>query len=261
MLSTCLLHSLLVRAYGSYLRLGTNHLVIQFEKEVSSYRCLIGPATLPYSQSLYICLRNNCIIACSQPLIVTCCLSVLHDGGSSKCKPQNKHTHVPHTHTHKKGAELVGNSWTSVRDGKGFQPPPHFSWRPCDETKGGGRKPNALCDVCVCVCVIHVSCLGLTASLSCVNSFFRLWFGLQLVCFFIDPCLLCTRTFPLSGSGSLSWISLHLCCFEMFRVGLFPSSDCVAGAVGRVCLFFVNLQSCMESVVCLAESRLIVVCR
>lgn len=49
-----------------------------------------------------------------------------------------------------------------------FPSPPHFSWKPSDETEGGGRKRNALC---VRVCVIHVSCLGLTASLPCVKSF------------------------------------------------------------------------------------------
>lgn len=77
--------------------------------------------------------------------------------------------------------------------------------------KRGGRKLK-LC-VCVWVCEWLV-CLGLTASPPCVKSF-RLWFGPQQVSF-IDPRLLCTGTFPLSlsGSGSLSWVFLHLCCWS-----------------------------------------------
>lgn len=137
-----------------------------------------------------------------------------------------------------------------------FPAPPHFSWKPCDETKGGGRKLNGLC-VCVWECVLHVSCLGLTASLPHVKSFPGVvWFGLQLICF-IDPRLFCTGTFPLSGFGSLSWIFSASVLLKCFSVGLFHLLTVFLGFVGRVCFYFYfflltsSPQSCMESVVCL----------
>ncbi len=118
-----------------------------------------------------------------------------------------------------------------------FPASPHFSWEPCDETKGGGRKLNAY-TTCVCLCGIHVSCLGLTASLPSVKSL-RLWFGLQLVCC-IDPRLFRTRTFPFSGSGSFVLdlsASVLLKCFG----GSHPLTVFL-GFVGRLCLLFVDLH-------------------
>lgn len=104
-------------------------------------------------------------------------------------------TQQPYT---QKWAELVVSLWTGGRDEETFPAPPHFSWKPCDETKAGGRKRNALCDVCY-VCVIHVSCLRLTASLPCVKSFS----GCGMVCgwsVFLSILVCSTRTFPLSLS-------------------------------------------------------------
>lgn len=100
---------------------------------------------------------------------------------------------------------------------------------------GGGRKH--------CVCVIHVSCLGLTASLSCVKSFsVVVWSAAGL--FYWSLSVLCwnisSLSFSLSGFGSLSWISLHLCCWSGLG-GSCSCFDCVSGfVVSRVCLFVVN---------------------
>lgn len=146
----------------------------------------------------------------------------------------------------------MGCSWSCER-WEQFPSVPHISWKPCDETEGGGRRPNALC-----VCVIHVSCLGLTASLPCVKSS-----GRGLVCSWSVLSILVwsvPERFPLSGFGSLSWTFLHLCCWNV-SVGLF-SFDCVSGfCLKGVFLFFVDLLplSCTETVVCLAESKLFVV--
>lgn len=111
----------------------------------------------------------------------------------------------------------------------GFQPP-HFSWSPCDETEGGGRKLKALC-VCVCVtCVIHVSCLELTASLPLCE----ILSGCGLVC---SWSVLYRNISSLSGFRSLSWVFLHLCRWNVSG-GLSPSLDCVSGVCwqGVFCL-------------------------
>lgn len=138
-----------------------------------------------------------------------------------------------------------------------FPSPPHFSWKPSDETEGGGRKRNALC---VRVCVIHVSCLGLTASLPCVKSFSSRGLIFSWSVFFIDPCLFCTGTFPLSA---LWKFVLDLSASVLLkRFGGSFSSVVFLGFVGGLCFAFCRLapspQSCMDSVVCFAESRLVV---
>lgn len=80
-----------------------------------------------------------------------------------------------------------------------FPVPSLFVWKPCDETKAGGRKPT-LCVICVrlrCVCLVGAHCF--TAALLCGT-------------------LSALERF-LSGSGSLS-----ICIFdvELFH-GVFPS--------------------------------------
>lgn len=136
---------------------------------------------------------------------------------------------------------------TSGRAGK-FAPPYWFQPEApvMRQTEEVGNQ--TLCVVCV-MCVIHVSCLGLTASPPCVKSFpVVVWCAAGL--FFIDPRLFCTGTFPLSGLRSLSQIFLHLCC-GCVSGGFLPF--CFSGGVCSV-----SSQSCLESV-CFTGSRLIVV--
>lgn len=121
-------------------------------------------------------------------------------------------------------------------------PSTKYSWNLCGETNEVGNK--TLCVVCViCVCV---SCLGLTALLSCMNSF-PSWSEQVLL------ILVCFETFPLSGSGTLSWICI--CAVELW--GVFPSLTVFLGlSAGCVCFCWLVSQSCTKSSVCFTESRL-----
>lgn len=139
-----------------------------------------------------------------------------------------------------------------------FPSPPHFSWKPSDETEGGGRKRNALC---VRVCVWYM-CLawGSLLHFPVWNPFPVVVWSLAGLFFFIDPRLFCTGTFPLSA---LWKFVLDLSASVLLkRFGGSFSSVVFLGFVGGLCFAFCQLapspQSCMDSVVCFAESRLVV---
>lgn len=101
-----------------------------------------------------------------------------------------------------------------------FPAPPHFSWRPCDETNGGGRKLNALC-VCVIICVLPgAHCF--TSLCESLDWWIVIWYAAGLFYRFL-VCSALERF--LSGFRSLSWIflaSFVVCC-------------CVALLTGCVC--------------------------
>lgn len=161
------------------------------------------------------------------------------------------------THTN----ELVVSLWPDGgRDGEEFPAPPHFSWKPCDETKTGGRKRNALCDVCkVCdTCVLpEAHCFT-----SLCEILFRLWFGLRLVCFLsILVCSLPEHFLYLSSLAlEVCLRSFCICAVEMFRVGLFHLLTVSLGLL--VCCFCRLTPTPVLygiSGVCLDESRLTMV--
>lgn len=100
--------------------------------------------------------------------------------------------------------------------------------------KSGGRKLNAFC-----VCVIHVSCPGLTSSLPCVKFFPVVVWSAACLCY-RSPSVL-RRTIFSSAIRTLSRILLHLCCWHVgwafLILWLF-----LEGFVRRLCVFFfVNL--------------------
>lgn len=101
-----------------------------------------------------------------------------------------------------------------------LEKPSYFSWKPCDETNQEVGI-QMLC-VCACVCVIHVSRLGLPASLPCDE--FSL--VVVLVCslpVFSTLCLFLFGPFFFhSALGTLSQNLLHLCCWAVGWTFLTP---------------------------------------
>lgn len=178
---------------------------------------------------------------CFKPFIN--CYKVLKNakyGGLNKILPtkKTKHTHCKHKTCSSHLLHIQKMSWISVRGpvvemGK-FPVPPQFSWKPCDETKGGGRKLNALCDLCVFdTCVLPEA--------HCFSSLCEIFSGCGLVCSWsVLSILVCTGTFPLSGSGSLSWIYLHLCCWTVSG-GLLHLSTVFLGLLAGCVFVFVDL--------------------
>lgn len=93
---------------------------------------------------------------------------------------------------------------------KTFSAPHYFSWKPCDQKKGGGRKLMLVCVVCV-----HV------------------WDTLYLY-------LPLSETFPLSVFGSLLQIFLYFCCWHSFS-GVLAFLFSLSGPVFSVSVLFVDL--------------------